>query len=74
MGKKEEPEELDPNVLRRLEAIIRSLEAEKNLLSKRLVDTNTTNLGGMYNEGGDIEGKVIEKFFHIPGTGYVWST
>ena len=66
--------EVDDEALKRLEAIIRSLEAEKNLLSKRLVDANTTNLGGMHGEGGDGEGKVIEKFFHMPNTGFVWST
>ena len=59
----------------RLTSIIRSLEAEKNLLGKRLNEANTQNLDGRAGGlGGDNEGKVIEKYFHMPDTGLVWSS
>ena len=60
--------------MNRLEAIIRSLEAEKNLLNKRLMDANTNNLDKVGGEVALAEGKVIERFFHMPDTGLVWSS
>ena len=60
--------------MERLNAIIRSLEAEKNLLNKRLMDANTNNLDRMGSEAAIAEGKVIERYFHMPTSGLIWSS
>ena len=51
------------------------MEAEKNLLNKRLTDANSSNLDRMTaDENGLVAGKVIERYFHMPDTGLVWSS
>lgn len=68
-------EGFNDEAMARLQAIIRSLEAEKNLLNKRLTDANSSNLDRMTADGYGLEaGKVIEKYFHMPDTGLVWSS
>lgn len=66
--------DLDEVAMKRLEAIIRSLEAEKKLLSNRLTDANTNNLNRTMGGIGDAEGKVIEKYFFMPDTGLICSS
>ena len=67
--------DINDEAMARLQAIIRSLEAEKNLLNKRLTDANYSNLDRMTaDENGLVAGKVIERYFHMPDTGLVWSS
>lgn len=67
--------DINDEAMARLQAIIRSLEAEKNLLNKRLTDANSSNLDRMTaDENGLVAGKVIERYFHMPDTGLVWSS
>ena len=67
--------DINDEAMARLQAIIRSLEAEKNLLNKRLTDANSSNLERMVSdENGMAAGKVIERYFHMRATGLVWSS
>ena len=72
--KKKNKTEQDEEALKRLEAIIRSLNAEKKLLGQRLTDANVNALEGRTGDMASGEGKVIEKFFHMPNTGIVFSS